>query len=175
MQKKIVFVILMMVLIIPNIYASDNDFLTNINGIYDNLSGSYNINGDVRFAFKDIEIGSAEAKRYPFGSYIIVLDSNKLGDANDFELEGMLAHELAHLESYSKMSFLGFIIFAVRYGISEKYRTKTERETDIRAIDKGFGNELLAFREYRLNSASEKEVEILNKNYLSVEEIEELV
>ena len=139
------------------------------------MSGHYEINGDVSFVLKDRNIGSAEAKRYLFGNYVIVLDSNKLVDVDGVELEGMLAHELAHLESYSEMSFPGFLLFAIKYGLYSDFQRETERETDMNAIDKGFGKELLAFREYRLNTASEKEIEILKKNYLSIEEIKALI
>ena len=171
MNKFIFIAFIITMIFLPYAEGYEADFILKINEIYENISVHYEIDGEISFVLKEIKIGSAEAKRYPFGNYVITLDYEKLADAGDIELTGMLAHELAHLESYSEMNFPGFLLFGVRYGLSEDFRTKTERETDMKAREKGYGEELLAFREYRLATGSGEDIEVLNENYLSIDEI----
>src|SRR3989344_2442449 len=128
-------------------------------------------NKDVRIVTRDVDNGSAEAKRYPLIGYEIIIDPEDLQNVGDFELQGLFSHELSHIEYYSEISWLQLGIFAVRYFVSNDFKKKVEGETDFRAIEKGFGEELLAFRENRLTTGSENDNKILIDYYLSPEEI----
>ena len=128
----------------------------------------------VRLRFSSVKDGSAEARRHPFKGYVIILDYEDLKNASDTELEGMFAHEFAHLETYSRMSWLGLAFYGMRYEFSKNFKKQVERETDMIAIENGFGNELGAFREYRLRTGSEGDKKILQDYYLSIEEIKNL-
>jgi len=161
------------VLLVPLSIAGPEDFNGRMGFIAEDLKGNFSLS-NVELKFADVRDGSAEAKRYPFRGYFIVLDYSELGNASDFELRGMIAHELGHLETYSRMSWLGLGIYGMRYEFSREFRKEVERETDVIAIRHGFGEELLAFREYRLRTGSEKDRKILEDFYLSLEEIKNL-
>ncbi len=150
-----------------------DDFSKQAGFIVEDLKGNFSLS-NVELKFADVRDGSAEAKRYPFRGYVIVLDYSELENASDFELRGMMAHELGHLETYSRMSWLGLAGYALHYEFSSKFRKEVERETDMIVIQHGFGEELLAFREYRLRTGSEKDKKILGDYYLSLEEIKKL-
>ena len=72
------------------------------------------------------------------------------------------------------MGWLKLAFFAIHYSISDNFRKEVERKTDIKTIEKGYGEELLAFREYRLKTGSEKDKKILINYYLSPQEIKNL-
>ena len=144
-------------------------FQSNLDHVKNNFSS---LEGKkIGFVFKKVNDGSAEAKKYPLIRYEIIIDIDELKNISDFELRGLFSHELAHLESYSKLNWLQLGTFAIFYSISDGFKKKVERATDIRTIEKGFGKELLAFREYRLRTASENDKKILMTYYLSPDEI----
>ncbi len=127
----------------------------------------------VQLEYRKINDGSAEARKTLFG-YHIALDYEELENASNFELEGMFAHELSHIESYIDMNWFDIVIYAVKYQMFPGFRKEVEVNTDRRAIAMGFGTQLKSFREYRLRTASDSDKERLQKNYLSPEEIRTL-
>ena len=65
-------------------------------------------------------IYSAETKRVFSRLYISI--NPKYDIYNNFELKGVLAHELSHLEDFVSFSFFEMIIHSVKYVFSLKYR-----------------------------------------------------
>lgn len=154
---------------------SNTNIITRAINISDEIKGNYSIAGEIRFVSKSIEVGNAETRRYPFDDYVIILDSGELSSISDEELRGLLAHEMVHLEDYSRIGWIGVGFLALRYVFSDNFKRNYERAVDARTIEKGFGKELLAFREYDLGIANEKEAVVFRENYLSPEEIRGLI
>ncbi len=59
---------------------------------------------------------------------------------------GILAHELAHILDYEERGVGELILFGLRYAFPEE-RRRIEAKTDRRAVSRGFGWQLLAFKE----------------------------
>jgi hypothetical protein len=87
-------------------------------------------------------------------------------------LIGILGHEMAHILSYYNKSTFQLICYGVKYFFNKK---QIERETDFLAIKHGFGEELLEYNIFVLNSnlVSKKYLKNRQINYLSINEIEE--
>jgi len=85
---------------------------------------------------------------------------------------GVLGHELSHILSYSTKNNLELIWFGIEYVFNRK---NIEADTDIIAISKGFGNELIKYNDYIHNSphTNSKYLKIKNKYYLTTTEIEQ--
>ena len=135
---------------------------------------------DVKIKFSDTknflqEVGSAESYRLPFVGFRITIDASKFDNVSDDALRGFFAHELSHLEYYNLISWFHLLIYSIRYSISENYQIKVERNTDMHAIEKGFAQELLAYREYRLETANSQDIAFIKKRYLSPEEVKERI
>jgi len=160
------------------VYAKENhsDLLEKSTNITDEIKYDFPSiqNKKITIDIKKINEGSAEAKKYPIKGYVIVIDPEKLQNVSYFELKGLFAHEFSHLEQYSKMSWLQLGFFAILYSVSDDFKKRVERKTDMTVIEKGFGRELLAFREYRLRTGSEQDKKALIDHYLSLEEIRNL-
>lgn len=165
MRLSLISFILILIIISPVGAISER-----VDRISEEIIENYQIEGDLKYYYKDLN-GGAETRKYPFNRYGVILDSEFLQDTNDEELKGLLAHELAHIEDYSSMTFPEFLLFGAIYILFEDFQRDVERETDKTAIGKGFGKELLAFREYSLKSEDSAYVERVKKNYLSPEEI----
>lgn len=155
---------------------SYSDLLERGNRISGEIKNNFSFigNEEIKIIIEKVNHGSAEAKRYPSKGNKIIIDSDKLQNVSDFELRGLFSHEIAHLESYSEMNWLQLGVFAIRYSVSDAFKKKVERETDVASVEKGFGKELLAFREYRLKTASKDDKKTLIAYYLSPEEIKKL-
>ena len=87
--------------------------------------------------------------------YYIVIKSG----SDDYVLEnelngqiGLIAHEFSHLTDYSTKTNLSLMIFGIKYGLSKKFRTQTERNTDIEVIRRGLGWQLKSFHLYLKSS-----------------------
>lgn len=105
---------------------------------------------------------------------MIILDYKELENLSDFELQGVLVHELAHLEIYSRMNWFELGFYVARYELFPEFRKRIEKEADLIVIQRSFGHELQAFREYRLRFGSEGDKKMLEDYYLSLEEIKNL-
>lgn len=64
------------------------------------------------------------------------------------EQVGVIGHELAHIQYYRHKSNISLFGVGFRYLSSSRYRWRFELATDKRAIDFGFGNQLLRFPIY---------------------------
>lgn len=87
-------------------------------------------------------------------------------------LTGILGHELAHLLTYNNKSSIKLLFHGFKYLINKK---EIERETDMIAIKRGFGRDLMDYNKYILNTnlVSKEYLENRHNNYLSVNEIQE--
>jgi len=102
---------------------------------------------------------------------------------NKQELEGLLAHEVAHVEQFSQYSFIHrscgmFIAFLLDYFPfiqSEKSITAIEKDADYRALKHGFGKELIALRKYLESIYSAERVKKLRSRYLTIKEIKSYI
>lgn len=135
------------------------------------MEPSFTLSSEVRLVVRSVTDGSAEARWYPFGAPTIYLDPDDLQNLSDPALEGLLAHELSHLEVYDTLSSFALGVYAVRYLFSSSFRRQVEREADEHAIAHGFGSSLLAFRLYRMESATSRDRWFMERDYLSPDEI----
>lgn len=68
-----------------------------------------------------------------------------VSELTDSQLAGVVAHELCHFVQYSKMTTWQYFKFVLRYKFSPTYRRKIERQTDLDAINRGYGVDLYNF------------------------------
>ncbi|MFH1290881.1 MAG: hypothetical protein ABIH92_05765 [Nanoarchaeota archaeon] len=118
--------------------------------------------------------GSMMATKSIWGYYIFV-DSKKYENAGDNILTGGLAHELAHLEHYKKISFLQNFLETIKYIFSKQFRRDVEIKTDKKTIKKGYGKELLINTEFRIKTAHEKDIKYKRQFYMMPNEIKSLM
>lgn len=90
---------------------------------------------------------------------------------NNFELKGLFTHELCHIEDFLINNWWWNFVHVLKYGFSKSYRERYEKETDKKAICKGYRKELKAFREKRLG-IKDKNLKKMKRFYLSPKEIE---
>ncbi len=102
--------------------------------------------------------GSAMAASYTWWSifrkpekrkYFVKINKNVRGAYMCFQFDhlkelsrdGVLAHELAHIDFFHELNFFGFIKFIINQGLPGGIK-KSERATDYRTIEKGAGKAL---------------------------------
>jgi len=92
-------------------------------------------------------------------------------------LVGLIAHELSHIVDYSDRSMFSILYVGIRYITFKKYVKRTERQTDITAIEHGLGYSLYEFKDHLMNSpeTSEKYKNKQAKYYLSPDEVLEYI
>lgn len=85
---------------------------------------------------------------------------------------GVIGHELSHIVSYTKMSNLKMLWFGIKYVFKKR---EIEAETDMMAIRKGFGEQIIEFNHYLHHSprTNKKYLQKKRKYYLSSIEIEQ--
>ena len=85
---------------------------------------------------------------------------------------GVIGHELSHIVSYTQMSNLEMLWFGIKYAFKKK---EIEAETDMMAIRKGFGEQIIEFNYYLHHSprTNKKYLQKKKKYYLSSFEIEQ--
>jgi hypothetical protein len=145
---------------------------------------------DISIVFKRGEIKTIMAARPIFlaifhksskREYQIILSNSKQNDCEQLfcqismsALIGILGHEYAHLLTYNDKSSIQLVFYAVNYLFNKK---KIERETDLIAIKKGFGKNLLEYNLYvtNCNFVSKKYLKNRENNYLSINEIREKI
>ncbi|NQU98711.1 hypothetical protein HQ533_04545 [Candidatus Woesearchaeota archaeon] len=103
------------------------------------------------------------------GFYIEV--DKSLRDAPTEVIEGGLAHDLTHILTDVQQGRNLTLKDRLAYKISKKYKTLDERNTDVTAILRGYGSQLLAFLQY----AEEKDFPHYQEDGLSIREISALV
>lgn len=121
-----------------------------------------------------IRDNSASTLHIPLYGSIIWIDASKLMGISSLELQGLLAHELAHAKKYSEMNILSLTGYGIHYAFSSSFKRQVERETDMTAISHGFGKGLAAFRAYRLQIGNAHDVRLLEKYYMGVDEVKNL-
>lgn len=86
---------------------------------------------------------------------------------------GLIGHELAHIEEYSKQNILGVLSTLFRY--ADKHRRPLfEQETDLRTIHRGLGWQLYDWATYAMYTnhlCDERYKEFKRKNYMTPEQI----
>ncbi len=90
----------------------------------------------------------AHVMYYPWGMYIYVSEQIRNFPKNKIKI--ILFHELCHLQIFRKWGWIWTNIEYFFYSISEKYRTKIEKDANILMIKKGYGKEILAVRKENL-------------------------
>lgn len=87
---------------------------------------------------------------------------------------GIIGHEYAHILTYEEMSNGRLLLFACTYLFRKK---KIERETDLIAVERGLGDQIMDFNRhiFRSEHASKKYLRKKQRNYLSIAEIEMLL
>ena len=93
---------------------------------------------------------------------------------DNFELKGVFAHELCHIEDFLTNNRWRYFVNGLKYNFFESYRERYEKEIDKKAICKGYRKELKAFREKRW-SIKDKNLKRIKKFYLSPKEIDKVV
>lgn len=92
-------------------------------------------------------------------------------------LMGWMAHELGHIVDYLPRSLFGMIGFVIGYLCWPSYRIAAERRADLIAIDHGFGEELIATKQYILahTGLPQRYLSQIRRYYLSPEQIVEML
>ena len=88
---------------------------------------------------------------------------------------GLFAHELSHMVSYKRRSFLGRVVFIWNYPFSAANKQKVEHEADRIAIERGYGRELVQQRIHQFRDNDKKHVERQKKVYYRPETLEKMV
>ncbi|MGB0177507.1 MAG: hypothetical protein ACPF9D_10095 [Owenweeksia sp.] len=109
----------------------------------------------------------------------MVLDDKSipLQDLPEEVLKGWLGHELGHILDYSKRSGLNLIGFGAMYFLSPAYVQRAERRADIYAIQHGFGNYLIATKDYILSQSDLPTAyrQKIQRLYMSSEEVLKII
>ncbi len=66
----------------------------------------------------------------------------------DPAVRGLLAHELIHMIQFQSLKIFPRLWLLTAYLISKRRRAELERAADIGAVERGFGEDLLAAKEY---------------------------
>lgn len=106
---------------------------------------------------------------------VIGVNTDMFHNVEDDVIFGGLAHELVHLEDFSKMNAMQYSAHMFQYNNFNNFRRKTERDADLRTILKGkkHGMNLLKCREYRCKTMPRQRFEIMKDFYLSPDEIKQ--
>lgn len=106
----------------------------------------------IHLKINPLKRGSMRATRL-YGNYEIVIDPEKYDDARDSQIIGAIAHELMHLEDFSRKSWLNYFFWFIHYRLSKSYMIKEELWNDVRTIKRGYGKELARNRAYRIKKS----------------------
>ena len=88
---------------------------------------------------------------------------------------GLFAHELAHIVSYERRSFVNRMLFIWNYYLSKDKRRKVEHEADMIAIEKGYGSELLLTRTLAIRDYDDERVSRMRDVYHWPEDLENII
>jgi hypothetical protein len=94
-------------------------------------------------------------------------------NAPEAGVKGILAHELAHTIYYKNKNRLQ--LFGLISLINNNFVTNFERRADLVAIEKGYGEGLIQYREWLYQNISAKAVTEKKRDYLTPEEIKFLL
>lgn len=101
----------------------------------------------------------------------------KTNEMPESVLKGWFAHELGHLMDYHTRPWYEIVWLGLGYLVSRRVRMTMERTADIYALEHGFGQDILATKNFILNHAnvSPSYKAQINRYYLSPAEIEKLL
>lgn len=88
-------------------------------------------------------------------------------------IRAILAHELAHALYYknrNRLQLIGLISL-----INRKFTVKFERRADLVAVEKGYGEGLIKYREWLYQHISEKQILVKKRNYFTPPELKVLL
>jgi hypothetical protein len=102
--------------------------------------------------------------------YRITADTS-LKNAGLSIMTGGLAHEIAHISRDIQMTNFVYVCDRLSCKFFQKYDTKIERATDLLVVERGFGEQLLAFIKY----AERWREKYTEKDGLTRKELEELL
>lgn len=98
----------------------------------------------------------------------------RLNELPEEVLIGWFAHELGHVVDYHRKTLFALIRFIIGYLLFPTHRAGAERRADLFAIDKGFGEQLMATKIYILDQSElpDKYKARIRKHYMSPDELE---
>ena len=88
---------------------------------------------------------------------------------------GLFAHELGHIVSYERRSFLNRMLFIWDYYLSDAARREVEHEADLIAIERGYGKELIQTRRHAIRDYDEERVKKMEKTYYWPDDLERIL
>ncbi len=110
-------------------------------------------------------------------TYFILVSTNEKMNADTiiklmpYEAKvGILGHEMAHISDYEDMNRIELLFFGIKYVICTR---KVEKQTDLKTIEHGLGDELLEYNEYIMENkfVTEKYLRKRARNYMKPDKI----
>jgi hypothetical protein len=86
-------------------------------------------------------------------------------------LQAILVHELEHVKDYESWTSTKIAGHALKYVTNNKFRTKYERETDLKTMLKGLSQGLIGYRLWVYQWLNPKQLKIKQRYYFTPEEI----
>lgn len=127
----------------------------------------------------DYRIVSTQRRRYriQISNHLEIAQYIQLKELPQDVLVGWFAHELGHIVDYHQRSVFSLLKFIIGYAFFPTYRAGTERRADLFAIERGFGNELMATKVYILDQSTLPSTykDRIRKYYMSPDELEMLL
>ncbi len=112
-------------------------------------------------------------KKKHFRKYYVEINTRLLSCPPSMEsIEAILVHEFEHIKDYNTMSSVKIGEMGSKYALSKKFRSKYERQTDVKALEKGLGAGLIGYRNWIYAKLSPKQLLLKKRYYLTPEEIE---
>ena len=124
--------------------------------------------------FKNISPVFGYSSPFSLNMYINIDGINRYNWPED-AVRGLFAHELSHMISYKRRSFIGRQLFVRFYPFSKSVQRSVEKEADEIAVERGYGRELIQLREYQLKNDDKKRLENVKNVYLSPKALEKLI
>lgn len=115
--------------------------------------------------------------RIQMSNHLQIAQFIKPEDLPEEVLIGWFAHELGHVVDYHRRSVWGMLRFIIGYVGWPTYRAGAERQADLFAIDRGFGEQLMATKIYILEKSDlpDHYKKRIRKYYMSPDELELLI
>jgi hypothetical protein len=115
--------------------------------------------------------------RIQMSNHLQIAQHIPLAELPEEVLVGWFAHELGHLIDYQARSAINLVALVLGYFLSSTRRLEAERRADLFALERGFGQQLLATKRYLMEHATLPSTYKLRlqKYYLSPTELEVLI
>lgn len=124
--------------------------------------------------FKGKLSSDSSNRRYSIDVNPAIYDLGQLpsGPPSVSAIEGILAHELVHLVDYECLSTAGIIQLGAEI---VAFPSKIERQTDVRAFERGFALGIKAYRVWIYGKLNPKALRVKRKRYYTPEEIDQWI